>query len=102
MEAAGMRRRRTPMDDKRGAKPMTFSHPLARAAGIFTAHDSNGNKHHMLAVVTTLELDPEHHNYKKPFVERLCAAARKYLADSGKPTAFVLMNRPGDWQADRT
>jgi hypothetical protein len=56
----------------------------------------------MLAVVTTLELDPEHHNYKKPFVERLCAAARKYLADSGKPTAFVLMNRPGDWQADRT
>jgi hypothetical protein len=90
------------MDDKRGAKQMTFSHPLARAAGIFTAHDSNGNKHHMLAVVTTLELDPEHHNYKKPFVEKLCAAARKYLADSGKPTAFVLMNRPGDWQADRT
>jgi len=45
---------------------MTFSHPLARGAAIFTANDSDGNKHHVLAVVTTLELDAEHHNYKKP------------------------------------
>jgi len=81
---------------------MTFSHPLARGASIFTANDSEGNKHHVLAVVTTLELDPMSHNYKKPFVEKLSMAARKYLADSGKASAFVLMNRPSDWHAPRT
>jgi len=90
------------MDDKRGAKPMTFSHPLARGASIFTADDCDGNKHHVLAIVTTLELNPESHNYKKPFVEKLSWAARKYLADSGNATAFVLMNRPSDWHAPRT
>jgi len=81
---------------------MTFSHPLARGASIFTANDSAGNKHHVLAIVTTLELDPESHNYKKPFVERLSRAARKYLAESGEATAFVLMNKPSDWHAPRT
>jgi hypothetical protein len=38
---------------------MTFSHPLTRGARIFAAHDCDGNKHHVLAWVTTLELDPE-------------------------------------------
>jgi len=81
---------------------MTFSHPLARGASIFTANDSEGNEHHVLAIVTTLELGPEDHNYKRTFVEKLSGAARKYLADSGKATAFVLMNRPKDWHAPRT
>jgi hypothetical protein len=29
---------------------MTFSHPLARGARIFAAHDCDGNKHHVLAL----------------------------------------------------
>jgi len=62
---------------------MTFSHPLARGAGIFTANDCDGNKHHVLAIVTTFELDPESRNFKKPVVERLSSAAQKYLAESG-------------------
>ena len=53
----------------------------------------------MLAVVTTLELDPKSQNYKKRFVEKLSRAARDYLADSDEAAAFVLMNRPRDWGA---
>ena len=53
----------------------------------------------MLAIVTTLELDPKSQNYKKPFVEKLSRAARDYLADSDEAAAFVLMNRPRDWGA---
>ena len=56
----------------------------------------------MLAIVTTLELDPESHNYKRQYVEKLSRAARKYLAESGSATTFVLMNRPKDWHAHRT
>jgi hypothetical protein len=78
---------------------MTFSHPLARGASIFTAQDCDGNEHDVLVIVTTLKLDPESHNYKRPLVEKLSRAARKYLAESGKATAFVLMNRPSDWQS---
>ena len=71
---------------------MTFSHPLARSAGVFTATNNGGGAYRVLAIVTTLELDPKSPNYKKPFVERLSRAARDYLTDSGKAAAFVLMN----------
>jgi hypothetical protein len=81
---------------------MTFSHPLARGAKVFRAQSHDGKEHAVLAIVTTLELDPKSHNYKGHFVEKLSRAARKYLADSGHATAFVLMNRPKDWYASRT
>ena len=55
----------------------------------------------MLAIVTTLELDPEGHNYKKKYVEKLSRAARGYLAETGSATAFVLVNRLRDWGGDR-
>ena len=51
----------------------------------------------MLGIVTTLELDPKSHHYKKPFVEKLSKAAADYLVDSGEAAAFVLMNRARDW-----
>jgi hypothetical protein len=78
---------------------MIFSHPLARSANVFNATNSDGSEYRVLAIVTTLELDPESQNYKKPFVERLSRAAKDYLADSDKATAFVLMSRPRDWRA---
>jgi hypothetical protein len=37
---------------------MTFSHPLARAAAIFPAKDGEGKQFDVLAIVTTLNLDP--------------------------------------------
>jgi hypothetical protein len=52
----------------------------------------------VLAIVTTLELDPKGEHYKKRFVERLSNAARDYVRKSDNVTAFVLMNRPKDWR----
>jgi hypothetical protein len=76
---------------------MTFSHPLARSASVFTAKNNDGSEYRVLAITTTLELDPESHSYKKPFVEKLSKAATDYLKTSTDAPAFVLMNRPRDW-----
>ena len=76
---------------------MIFSHPLARNASVFTAKNNDGSEYRVLAIVTTLELDPKSQNYKRLFVEKLSRAARDYLADSDEAAAFVLMNRPRDW-----
>ena len=78
---------------------MIFSHPLARSASVFTAKNNDGSEYRVLAIVTTLELDPKSQNYKRLFVEKLSRAARDYLADSDEAAAFVLMNRPTDWGA---
>jgi hypothetical protein len=72
---------------------------LARSASVFTAKKNDGSEYRVLAIVTTLELDPKNQNYKKPFVERLSRAAKEYLAYSDEATAFVLMDRPRDWGA---
>ena len=64
---------------------------------MFTARSNDGSEYRVLAIVTTLELDPKNHDYKKPFVEKLSKIATDYLANSGEATAFVLMNRPKDW-----
>ena len=82
---------------KHGAARMNFSHPLARSASVFTATNNDGSEYRVLAIVTTLELDPSSHNYKKPFIEKLSKAATDYLAGSNEAVAFVLMNRPRDW-----
>jgi hypothetical protein len=76
-----------------------FSHPLARSASVFAAKNSDGSEYRVLVIVTTLELDPESQNYRRPFVEKLSRAAQEYLVASDKVTAFVLMNRPRDWRA---
>jgi hypothetical protein len=76
---------------------MTFSHPLARNAKVFTAQTPDGQERQILAVVTTIELDPKSRRYKRGLVDRLSAAARDYLATSDHVKEFVLMNRPKDW-----
>jgi hypothetical protein len=55
---------------------MTFSHPLARSASVFTARSNDGGEYRVLAIVTPLELDPKSHDYKKPFVEKLSKVLR--------------------------
>ena len=75
---------------------MTFVHPLARSAKVFTAHHRDGTQQ-ILAIVTTLELDPRGEHYKKRFVDKLSDAARDYVSRSDHVSAFMLMNRPKDW-----
>jgi hypothetical protein len=77
---------------------MTFSHPLARHAKVFTAQTDDGQERQILAVVTTVELDPENGRYKKALVDRLSAAARDWVARSDQVKEFVLMSRPKDWR----
>ena len=77
---------------------MTFSHPLARHAKVFTAQTRDGEARQILAVVTTVELDPRNDRYKKGLVDKLSAAARDYLAKSDHVKEFVLLNRPKDWR----
>jgi hypothetical protein len=77
---------------------MTFSHPLARSAKVFTAHNLDGAEEKILAVATTLELDPKGEHYKKRFVEKLSDATRDYVRRSDRVTAFVLINRLKDWR----
>src|SRR5271165_1384987 len=77
---------------------MTFSHPLARSTKVFVAHSHHGMEQQILVIVTTAELDPQSGRYKKRLVEKLSAAAREYVANSDRVTAFILMNPPKDWR----
>jgi len=76
---------------------MTFSHPLARAAKVWTAKAHDGGEQRVLVVVTTIPLDPGEKGFKKSLVERLSRAASDYLADSKEAASFILMHRLRDW-----
>ncbi len=64
-----------------GQMYMSFSHPLARAAKVWTAKTHDGGEQRVLVIVTTIPLEPGDKGYKKPLVERLSRAARDYLAE---------------------
>jgi hypothetical protein len=78
---------------------MTFSHPLARAAKVWTAKAHDGAEQRILVIVTTIPLEPEHKGYKKSLVERLSHAAQEYLAESNEAALFLLVSRARDWSA---
>ena len=60
---------------------MAFSHPLARAAKVWTAKANDGAEQRVLVIITTIPLEPNDKGYKKLLVERLSRAARDYLAE---------------------
>jgi hypothetical protein len=76
---------------------MSFVHPLARAAKVWTARGKDDSEQRVLVVVTTVPLDPGHKGYKKSLVEKLSRAAREHLAESKDAESFVLINRLRDW-----
>jgi hypothetical protein len=80
---------------------MAFSHPLARAAKVWTAKANDGAEQRVLVIITTIPLEPNDKGYKKSLVERLSRAARDYLADSKDAASFLLMSRMRDWKASR-
>jgi hypothetical protein len=41
-----------------------FSHPLARAARVWTAEERDGPEQRVLVIVMTMELDPANPRYK--------------------------------------
>ena len=74
-----------------------FSHPLARAARVWTTQNLDGSEQLVLAIVTTMELDPACRHYKKKLVEKLSRAAMEHLAQSSVASAFVIMNPMRQW-----
>jgi hypothetical protein len=74
---------------KRGAALMIFSHPLARRASVFTAKNSDGSEYRVLAIVTTLELDPKSQNYKNLFVKSYRGLREiVWLTQTRRPRSF--------------
>jgi hypothetical protein len=82
-----------------GQTLMAFSHPLARAAKVWTAKANDGSEQRVLVIVTTIPLEPSDKGYKKSLVERLSRAARDYLADSKEAALFLLVSRTREWSA---
>ena len=79
---------------------MTFSHPLARAAKVWTATGPDDSEQRVLVVVTTIPLDPGHKGYKKSLVQKLSRAARDHLAETNAAGSYILINRLRDWPDD--
>ena len=82
-----------------GQMLMSFSHPLARAAKVWTAKTHDGSEQRILVIVTTIPLEPHDKGYKRSLVERLSRAAGDYLANSKEAASFLLMSRLRDWSA---
>jgi hypothetical protein len=78
---------------------MSFSHPLARGAKVWTAKAHDGSEQRVLVIVTTIPLEPDEKGYKKSLVERLSRAAREHLADSNEASSFMLVHRLREWSA---
>jgi len=82
------------------SSPMSFLHPLARSAKVWTASDRNGDEQRVLVVSTTIPLDPTRKSYKKLLVERLSTAVREHLAATSEASLFLLMNQPREWRGE--
>jgi hypothetical protein len=80
-----------------GQMLMSFSHPLARGAKVWTAKAHDGSEQRVLVIVTTIPLEPDEKGYKKSLVERLSRAARDYLTASNEAASFMLLHRLRDW-----
>jgi hypothetical protein len=77
---------------------MNFTHPLARAASVWSTGGAKGRPHKLLVVITTLELDPAHKKYKADQVDRLAGAAKDWLGENASLAEdFMLINRARDW-----
>jgi hypothetical protein len=76
---------------------MSFRHPLARQAKVWTAMDHNGHEQRVLVIVTTIPLNRTNEPRKRTLIERLSSAAKEYLSETSEATSFVLLNRFRDW-----
>jgi hypothetical protein len=76
---------------------MQFSHPLAVSARVIAVHALNRQVRLVLVVLTTIDLDRKGRRHSRAAIEKLSAAIRGYLAESGEASAFVLTDRARDW-----
>jgi hypothetical protein len=81
---------------------MPFSHPLAKDSKVIATYRPNGAERLVLAVLTTVDLDPKGRRHSRAAIEKLSAAIRGYLAESGEAAAFILIDRSREWKAKRS
>ena len=80
---------------------MSFSHPLARGAKVWSARLAGDILRNLLVVVTTLELDGGHKKYNKSKVDELTEAVQEWLSlNSAEADGYVMVNRFKDWHVD--
>ncbi len=81
---------------------MTFTHPLARTSHVGSTAGIKGKVRRILVIITGLQLDQEHKNYKEESIKQLSDAARSWLEDHpSEASDFMLMNRPKKWLGDK-
>lgn len=80
---------------------MTFTHPAARGAKVWTARLKSGDSQNILIVMTNAELNPGKKRYNSDVLERLVAAIQEYLQLNDDIDGYVLANRLRDWENAR-
>ena len=77
---------------------MTFTHPAARGAKVWTAKLKSGETKNLLIVMTNAELNAEKKRYNGQVVEKLVDAIEEYLQGNDDVDGYVLANRMRDWE----
>lgn len=80
---------------------MTFTHPAARGAKVWTARMKSGENKNILMVMTDAELNPDKKRYNRDILERFVAAIEEYVQLNDDIDGYVLANRLRDWENAR-
>lgn len=77
---------------------MTFTHPAARGAKVWTAKMKSGETQSLLVVMTNAELNRDKKRYNAAVVDRLISAIEEYIHENSNIDGYVLANRMRDWE----
>jgi hypothetical protein len=77
---------------------VTFTHPAARGAKVWTAKLKSGETKSVLIVITNAELDQERKRYNADVLAKLVAAIEEYLQVHTDIDGYMLANRMRDWE----
>lgn len=80
---------------------MTFTHPAARGAKVWTAKLKSGQTQSLLIVMTNAELDENKKRYNGQVVASLVSAIEVYIEERTDIDGYVLSNRMRDWEHAR-
>jgi hypothetical protein len=77
---------------------VSFSHPTARGAKVWTTKLKSGENRNILVVVTNAELNKEKKRYNSKIIEQLVLAIEEYIKSSVDIDGYLLANRLRDWE----
>lgn len=80
---------------------MTFTHPAARGAKLWTARMKSGERKNLLVVMTNAELNQNKKRYNGVVLERLVATLQEYIELDAEIDGYILANCLRDWENSR-